>query len=54
MKRNFTNALKKQLKQRIKGDLSVHIVLSWHHLREISYFHLPYAGFSTKKSSMLI
>ena len=26
MERNFTNALKKQLKQRIKGDLSVHIV----------------------------
>ena len=26
MKRIFTNALKKQLKQRIKGDLSVHIV----------------------------
>lgn len=26
MERIFTNALKKQLKQRIKGDLSVHIV----------------------------
>ena len=26
MERNFTNALKKQLKQRIKGDLTVHIV----------------------------
>ena len=26
MERNFTNALKKQLKLRIKGDLSVHIV----------------------------
>ena len=26
MERFFTNALKKQLKQRIKGDLSVHIV----------------------------
>lgn len=26
MKRIFTNAVKKQLKQRIKGDLSVHIV----------------------------
>ena len=26
MERTFTNALKKQLKQRIKGDLSVHIV----------------------------
>ena len=26
MERIFTNALKKQLKQRIKGDLAVHIV----------------------------
>lgn len=26
MERIFTNALKKQLKKRIKGDLSVHIV----------------------------
>jgi hypothetical protein len=26
MERIFTNALKKQLKQRIKGDLSVHVV----------------------------
>jgi hypothetical protein len=26
MERIFTNTLKKQLKQRIKGDLSVHIV----------------------------
>ena len=26
MERIFTNALKKQLKQRIKGDLSVHFV----------------------------
>ena len=26
MERIFTNALKKQLRQRIKGDLSVHIV----------------------------
>lgn len=26
MERIFTNALKKQLKQRIKGDLSAHIV----------------------------
>ena len=26
MERNFKNALKKQLKQRIKGDLSVHVV----------------------------
>lgn len=26
MERIFTNAVKKQLKQRIKGDLSVHIV----------------------------
>ena len=26
MERTFTNALKKQLKQRIKGDLSIHIV----------------------------
>lgn len=26
MERNFTNALKKQLKQCIKGDLTVHIV----------------------------
>ena len=26
MERVFTNALKKQLKQRIKGDLSVHVV----------------------------
>lgn len=26
MERIFTNALKKQLRQRIKGDLSIHIV----------------------------
>ena len=26
MERIFTNALKKQLKRRIKGDLSVHVV----------------------------
>lgn len=44
MERIFTNALKKQLRRRIKGDLSVHIVddtiivdiqpvcgLSWHY-----------------------